>query len=496
LAEFAFLVGGKPRFFLGGGTEFGHGAGDEFGHVELGHRLGHFHFGAHGEAGHFFGHVARGHEAFDEVGDVFGFDAGAAGDAAAAGAVDEVGVFALAAIHGLDDGFGFVEFFLGDFDVLKGGADAGEEAHDLFERSHLADAAHLIEEVIEGEGGVGHLGFELGGFDLIEFGLGLFDEGEDVAHAEHALGDALGVELFEGVEFFADANEFDGLAGDGFDGEGGAAAGVGVELGEDDAVEFELFVEGFGGVDGVLADHGIDDEEDLMGLDLDVDGFEFVHQRLIDVEAAGGVEDDDVPAILLGELDGVAADLDGIFVFALGVDGGVGLLAEGVELVDGGGALQVGGDEEGVFAFGFEVKGELADGGGFSGTLEAAEHEDGGAGGNVEDARGGGDGVAVFIKLDIVAHEADELVVDDFDHLLAGLDGGEDFGTDGFLGDVGDKGVDDVVVDVGFEEGGADFLHGFADIGFGDFAFAGKVAEEGSEAVLKGFKHGRSRFLP
>ncbi len=227
-----------------------------------------------------------------------------------------------------------------------------------------------------------------------------------------------------------------------------------------------------------------------MRLHLDVDGLEFLHQGLVDVQTAGGIEDDDVAAVFLRELNCVAADLDGVFVFTLGVDGRVSLLAEGVQLIDGGGTLQIGGDEEGIFALGFEVLGEFPAGSGFAGALEATEHDDGRRGGDEEAAGGGGAGIAVFVEDDIFSHQLNESVVDNLDHLLAGLDGRENFGADGFLGDFGDEGVDDIEVDIGFEEGGADFLHGVAHVGFGDFSFAGEVAKEGAETFLEGVEHG------
>ena len=58
-----------------------------------------------------------------------------------------------------------------------------------------------------------------------------------------------------------------GLAGDLLDRERGAAAGVAVELGEDDAVELQRLVEGLGHGDGVLTGHGVDDEERVVRLD-------------------------------------------------------------------------------------------------------------------------------------------------------------------------------------------------------------------------------------
>ena len=111
----------------------------------------------------------------------------------------------------------------------------------------LFHLAHLAEEVLEVEA-LGHLLFEDGGLGGVELLLGLFDEGDDVAHAEDAAGDAVGVEFLEGIELLADADELDGLARDHLGRQGGTAARVGVEFGQDQAVELQPFVEAGGGV--------------------------------------------------------------------------------------------------------------------------------------------------------------------------------------------------------------------------------------------------------
>ena len=87
-----------------------------------------------------------------------------------------------------------------------------------------------------------------------------------------------------------------------------AAAGVGIELGEDQAVELELLVERLGAVDRVLAAHGIEHEINLVRLELRVDLLQLAHQLIIDVQSPGGVEDDDIAAGLLGLLHRGAAD--------------------------------------------------------------------------------------------------------------------------------------------------------------------------------------------
>jgi hypothetical protein len=46
------------------------------------------------------------------------------------------------------------------------------------------------------------------------------------------------------------------------------------------------------------------------------------------------------------------------------------------------------------------------------------------------------------------------------------------------------------MVDIGFEEGGADLLHRVADVGLGDGALAAELAEDAGKAVGESFEHG------
>ena len=174
--------------------------------------------------------------------------------------------------HGVDDGFDAGE--LAFVDVVGGllhageGADGGEHLEDGLHAAHLLDLTELVAEVFEGEAVAGEGLFgELLGLAAVELFFGALEEGGDVAHAHDAADDAVGVEGLEGVGLFAGAEELDGRAGDVADGEGGAAAGVAVHLGEDGAGDGEAVVEGLGGVDGVLAGHGVGDEEDFGGVE-------------------------------------------------------------------------------------------------------------------------------------------------------------------------------------------------------------------------------------
>src|SRR5262249_22195507 len=112
---------------------------------------------------------------------------------------------------------------------------------------------------------------------LIDLALGFLDECEQVALAENAAGHPVRMKFFERVEMLAGADELDRHARHLFDGERRAAAGIAVELRQDDAMELELLVEDFRAVDGVLAGHAIDDQIYLLRRHLPIDPLELLH---------------------------------------------------------------------------------------------------------------------------------------------------------------------------------------------------------------------------
>src|SRR5205823_196507 len=133
----------------------------------------------------------------------------------------------------------------------------------------------------------------------------------------------------------------DRLAGDRLDAQRGAATGVAVELGHDDAVELDGLGELLGDVDGVLAGHRVDDEQDVGRADDLADPDELLHELGVDVQAAAGVDDEHVLAVLLGAVQRPAGDVDGVLVGPLLVDRRTDLAADLDELVDRGGPVHV-----------------------------------------------------------------------------------------------------------------------------------------------------------
>ena len=114
---------------------------------------------------------------------------------------------------------------------------------DVLERAHLADLAHLVEEVLERELALAQLLGRLLGLLGVEGGLGLLDQREHVAHAEDAAGHPVGMERLEVLELLAGTDEQDRLADDLLHRQRGTTAGVAVDLREDHAVETDRVVE-------------------------------------------------------------------------------------------------------------------------------------------------------------------------------------------------------------------------------------------------------------
>ena len=210
------------------------------------------------------------------------------------------------------------------------------------------------------------------------------------------------------AQLFAGTGKLDGLARHGPDRQRRAAAGVAVQLGDNDAVDAQLFIEGFRHIHGVLTGHGVHHQQDFLGMNRRLDFLQLLHQRFVDVQAAGGVDDQHVLAVIPGVLDGFLGGFDGA-LGALFKHRHAHLLTHHLQLLDSGGAVNIAGGQQGLFALLGEITRQLGGHGGFTGALQAAEHVD-----RRHRRRPGQLGVAA-------AHERGQLFVDNFDDLLPGV---------------------------------------------------------------------------
>jgi hypothetical protein len=265
-----------------------------------------------------------------------------------------------------------------------------------------------------------------------------------------------------------------------------AAARVAVQLGQDDAVVGQPVVEGLGGGHRVLADHGVDHEEDVGRVAAPLDLLQLVHQQLVDGEPAGGVEDDGVAARFGGNPLGVLADERRV-ASRLGVDRHVQLLAQDAELVDGRGAVHVRGHQQGPAAALFQQARQLADGGGLAASLQAHHHDAGGTLLGEPDAR-----VDRPHQLDqFVVAELDEVVLRGHaaDSLIAARPHLDDNAERLLLNSLAEV-LHHLEADVGLEQGGAHVRQRGVDRAFVKLRQALELLLGGAEPLRECLEHG------
>ena len=312
--------------------------------------------------------------------------------------------------------------------------------------------------------------------------LGALDERQHVAHAQDAAGQPVGVERLERVGLLAGAQELDRQPGHRADRQRRAAAGVAVDLGQDQAGDRRRLGERLGDGDRLLADHRVDHEQRLGRLT--------ARSARPRISSISGWSMDVRPAVSMithvaRRLCLAAADAAAARCRAPACPCGArwtgmsSCLPERLELVGRGGTVRVGGDEHRPAALLGDVPRELGRGRRLARALEADEHDhDRRRAGQVEGAVAG-------------AEDRGQLLVDDLDDLLAGVEALEHVGADGPLADARHEVLDDLVVDVRLEQGEANLAHGGIDVGLGDAAAAGQLAEDVAQAVGKVVEHGQ-----
>ena len=351
-------------------------------------------------------------------------------------------------------------------------AHAGHHPHQALHAAHLEHLFQLHPQVVHVEQTLGKaFGHAFGLFGLERL-LRALDEGDDIAHAKDAASDAVGIEGFDRVHLFADADKADGFAGDGAHGKCRTAATVAVHPGEDDAGDADLGLKFGGDVNGVLAGQAVNDEEGLARLGDVADRLHFVHQNFVDVHPAGGIEEQHVIAAEGGLGFRTFGDLDGGFALDDGQRVDADLAAEDGKLLHCCRAVGVKAGKEDALAVLFRQPfGELGGGGGFAGALQA-DHQD--RRGWIVDLQCVGGAVT--------GEDVDQFVMDDLHDHLAGGDGFGDGGTGGAVLHALDELARDRQRDVGLQQCGAHLAQRGDHIGFGQRALFRQTVEDAAKA--------------
>ena len=222
------------------------------------------------------------HELLQEPVDVLDLHAGAGGDTAAAGAVDDRRVAALLAGHGIDDGDLAAQSLSpcsGRHGALPGSPRLGSlSMRALTPPIFCSCSSWLLRSAMSKPLPLTTFLASRWASSMIDLALDLLDQADDVAHAENARRHALRVEGLERLGLLAHADEHDGLAGDLAHRQRRATARIAVGLGQDHAGEIERRAEGARRIHGVLAGHRVDDEQALGGSTAASISLHLVHQ--------------------------------------------------------------------------------------------------------------------------------------------------------------------------------------------------------------------------
>ena len=146
------------------------------------------------------------------------------------------------------------------------------------------------------------------------------------------------------------------------------------------------------------------------------------------------------------------------------MDRNVELLAQDLELRDGRRPVGVSSNQQRPLAALAQVEGQLGCRGRLARTLQAYEHDHVGR-------------RPRQIQASRLAQGGDQLLVDDLDHLLGRREALHHLGADTPLADALDKVLDDLKVDVGFQQRQPDLAQGGVNVRLGQLAPVGELAE-------------------
>ena len=155
------------------------------------------------------------------------------------------------------------------------------------------------------------------------------------------------MEWLEVLELLAQAHEFDRLLGHRFQAQRRAAARVAVELGQNAAGDLKRLIEVRCHVDRFLPGGRIEHQQDFVRTHQVTEPNEFLHQRFVDLQAAGGVENQRVTGLSRREIARFPGDFEDVRFASLDEHRDPQLFAERGELIHGGGSIDVGGHQQG-----------------------------------------------------------------------------------------------------------------------------------------------------
>ena len=197
-----------------------------------------------------------------------------------------------------------------------------------------------------------------------------------------------------------------------------------------------------------------------------LDAHKLLHHRLVDLQAACGIQDQNVIPVFLRGCQGGFRDVHRILGRSHGKDGDADLLSVYLQLLHCSRAVYVAGCQQRPVSLLPELAGKLRRGGRLSCALKTCHHDDRDA---VLRIRGDGRGLGT--------HQPDQLFVDDLHDLLSRGQGFQHLRADRALLDPCDELLHDLVADIGLEKRHPDFLQSCLDVCLGKLSFSAEIAE-------------------
>ena len=316
----------------------------------------------------------------DERVDIFDFGATTSGDASfAAGVGQQIRVATFFGCHRKNNRFDALDLalvhrifkFLHLAHLL---ANARNHAEDLLQRAKFPHRIHRAQKILEIEGAFSHLLFHFLGFVFIIDLFGAFDQRHHVAHAQNALGKAVGMKRFKRVGFFACTKKLDRYTRNFAHRKRRATTGITVHFGHNQAGEWHFGVEGFGHFDRFLADHRIHDQHHFVRLNALGDSLQLGHQAIINLQASGGINNHQIVAVDACLAQPVFHNVGRRNVRAFAVHGDIQLFAQRFKLLDRGGSVDVSRNQQWHFAFFTQMQGQFRRHRGFARALQTNQH--------------------------------------------------------------------------------------------------------------------------
>ena len=283
------------------------------------------------------------------------------------------------------------------------------------------------------------------------------------------------MEHFEIGKLFSRTGKFDRLSRYGLDGKGRAASGIAIQLCQDHAGDIQQIVKGFRHIDGFLTGHGVYHQQNIRGSRRFLQPAQLVHQLFVDLQTASGIDDHIVVAVIFGVLYRLLRGQHGVLGPLL-ENRGFRLFRHDLQLLDGGGAVNISRYQQRPVSLAFQRMGKLCRMSGFTGTLQAAHHN------NSRRVRG------TFQTLFASSHQGGELLIDDLDHHLRGGQAFHHCRTNSALRHLCGKFLCHLIVDIGLQKGQAHLAHGLLYVCLRQLSLASQLLKRIAQLIGQSLK--------